>query len=161
MIFLARFWTGRCLFVIRLNPLFILYMFLEFSQKRFTPRGHTDRQFKASGFSLLASQFVWELSALEGYTWMAPNKKETQTESFKRSLRRTLLSFWERGIFFCSVGFDWAQTVATITSSSQLSQPRPARHLLPCQPSLSRARIIFQYLSMHLRRFSLEFYSIL
>ena len=59
---------------------------------------------------------------------MAPNKKETQTESFKRSLRRTLLNFWERGIFFCLVGFDWAKTVATITSNSQLSQPKPARH---------------------------------
>ena len=65
---------------------------------------------------------------------MAPNKKETQTESFKRFLRRTLLNFWERGIFFCLVGFDWAQTVATITSNSQLSQPRPSFAALPAQP---------------------------
>ena len=59
--FLTSFWTGRRFSAILLNQVFVLYVFYHVLRSAPYPADRrTDAQLKASGLSLLASQFVWE-----------------------------------------------------------------------------------------------------
>ena len=59
--FLTSFWTGRRFSAILLNRVFVLYVFYHVLRSAPYPADiRTDSQLKASGLSLLASQFVWE-----------------------------------------------------------------------------------------------------
>ena len=60
--FLTSFWTGRRFSAILLNQVFVLYVFYHVLRSAPYP---ADGQLKASGLSLLASQFVWEYKRLQ------------------------------------------------------------------------------------------------
>ena len=59
--FLTSFWTGRRFSAILLNQVFLWYVFYHvFRSAPYPADRRTETQLKASGLSLLASQFVWE-----------------------------------------------------------------------------------------------------
>ena len=59
--FLTSLWTGRRFSAILLNRVFVLYVFYHVLRNAPHPADRrTETQLKASGLSLLASQFVWE-----------------------------------------------------------------------------------------------------
>ena len=120
------------------EPTFRFICLLQCSQKRSTPRGHTDRQFKASGFSLLASQFVWELSALEGYL-NGPQQKGNSNRVLQKILTQNIVELLGEGHLLLFSGF-WLGTniqqpalpaQASPSSAALPAQPEPGAHHLP------------------------------
>ena len=72
--FLTSFWTGRRFSAILLNWVFVLYVFYHVLRNAPHPADRQRHgQLKASGLSLLASQFVWELKWLQRCTHLSKN----------------------------------------------------------------------------------------
>ena len=127
--------TRSTIFCDTVEPTFRSIYARQCSQKRSTPRGHTDRQFKASGFSLLASRLVWELSALEGYL-NGPQQKGNSNRVFQKILTQNIVELLGEGHLLLFSGL-WLGTNSghhNIQQPALPAQASPSSAALPAQP---------------------------